>query len=774
MVFSLTLTETSGFFFPNFIVMRFLLPYIFLFLLICDEGFCQDQNNIWHFGNGAGIDFNSGTATAITGGQTNALEATASVCDVNGNLLFYTDGVTAWNKNHAIMPNGTGLAGGTSATQTLIVPKPGDCSKYYIFQVQDHQVGSNNLSYSLVDMCLNNGLGDVVSGSKNIFLNSPCGEKLTAVKHQNGKDIWVIGHKLNSNQFIAYLVTSAGVQSPVTTSIGGSHGANLMIGPAKASHNGNKICVANTFGSLCELFDFNNSTGMLSNYVNLFTTYSLPNGIYGIEFSPNDNLVYIATCFGVNNLYQIDLISSSGTTLNIGPTGNYIYGALQMGPDGKIYMARNNTSSLAVISSPNVSGTAANFVLNGFTLSTGTTCMSGLPNFVPFSFVDEYNSDFISLGNDTNVACASGLTLAPSANCNSTYTWSTGSTSSSINVSSSGTYWVNVNNICGSDTDTIQVNFTAALNLQISGPDSICPWTSNYLTATGATSYSWSTGANSATTWINPGVSTSYAVTGTTGACTATAVHFVNVVQSPTVTASGPTQMCQGESLLFTASGAPGIQWFGSFNISDPQNDTTYISPDSSLTLFVTGSNYCGIDTDWFSITVDPVPVTSFISGSDCNAFSFDAATSPGATYSWNFGDGTLSQLEDPAHSYSQAGTYALSLVVSLNGCTDTISQAITASAGQFEDLIVPNTFTPNGDIVNDVYKLYSENICFPTVIEAAIYNRWGQMVFETEDIFSHGWDGKFQGKAVPDGVYFIMLYRKNELIFHGPLHIFR
>ena len=119
----------------------------------------QGEGNIWYFGANAGIDFNSGTATAVTNGSLNSFEGCASICDAGGNLLFYTDGVTVFNSNHAAMPNGTGLSGHDNSTQSaIIVKKPGSTSKYYIFTT-DFQANINGLQYSEVDMTLQGGLG---------------------------------------------------------------------------------------------------------------------------------------------------------------------------------------------------------------------------------------------------------------------------------------------------------------------------------------------------------------------------------------------------------------------------------------------------------------------------------------------------------------------------------------------------------------------------------------------------------------------------------------
>ena len=100
---------------------------IVLFLIFVfhpNHSSAQNQTDNWYFGNKAGLNFSTCTPTILTDGQVNTHEGVATISDANGNLLFYTDGVTVWNKQHLIMDNGTGLAGHPSSTQSaVIVPR---------------------------------------------------------------------------------------------------------------------------------------------------------------------------------------------------------------------------------------------------------------------------------------------------------------------------------------------------------------------------------------------------------------------------------------------------------------------------------------------------------------------------------------------------------------------------------------------------------------------------------------------------------------------------
>ncbi|WP_445711840.1 polymorphic toxin type 23 domain-containing protein [Flavobacterium sp.] len=125
--------------------------YCFLLLLFVTLAFSQQEASVWYFGQNAGIKFESnGTITTLTDGQLNTAEGCATLADSNGNLLLYTDGVTVWNRNHGIMPNGTGLMGDPPSTQSAtIVPMPGSVTLFYVFTL-DAFAGGNAAASSFV------------------------------------------------------------------------------------------------------------------------------------------------------------------------------------------------------------------------------------------------------------------------------------------------------------------------------------------------------------------------------------------------------------------------------------------------------------------------------------------------------------------------------------------------------------------------------------------------------------------------------------------------
>ncbi len=352
--------------------------------------FAQKQNNIWYFGEYAGVTFNSGVPIVLTNGVMFQNEGSAVMCDNNGNLLFFTDGVSVWNRNLVKMPNGTGLRGNSSTTQSaLIVPQPGNCNIYYIFTAPAEDT-IIPLCYNIVDLTLDGGLGDI--SLKNIPLYTPVTERLTGTLQSNGEDYWVVSMSYGSNGFLAFSVTSTGVNTTPLISYSGplinaaNGGISDVLGYMKISPDGSKLCYANSgyIGSYSQLFDFNNTTGVVSNNIQLVDSMG-----YGVEFSPDNSKVYIETGEPyIITQYDLSDISSaaiqhSATQIvnkfyNPDSTKVYYGGALELGPDNKIYSDRLQENILSVIDQPNLAGAACNFSDTGIILSD--KCQDGLPN----------------------------------------------------------------------------------------------------------------------------------------------------------------------------------------------------------------------------------------------------------------------------------------------------------------------------------------------------------------------------------------------------------
>ncbi len=369
----------------------------------------QKEGAIWYFGQNAGLDFNQYYPKPLTNGKTETREGVATICDKEGNLLFYTDGQTVYNRNHQMMVNGDGLYGDISSTQSsIIVPKPGKQLEYYIFTVD--QVGTasdpgKGLNYSIVDLLQSPPLGRVTS-QKNILLQANSTERITAVKHKNGTDYWIIAHGWNNWVFHVFLLDKNGIRAYNDIGVGTEHrntdpndrynrGAT---GYLKSSPKGDYLVVAIEGLHIFELFSFNNETAEMRLIARLpagtpDSPQSALSAAYGVEFSPTSNYLYGSTRQG-GFIYQWDLSQPNEQAIIqsmkiLRQNNSILCGALQLGFNGKIYVALSGQPYLGVINSPIQSD--CNYVEHGASLfdnetGRGGKSYFGLPTFLPDFF----------------------------------------------------------------------------------------------------------------------------------------------------------------------------------------------------------------------------------------------------------------------------------------------------------------------------------------------------------------------------------------------------
>ena len=380
---------------------------ILLFIIIPVRSYSQLQTTNWVFGDSAGISFQYDKIEPIANSAIRASEGCSSISDNQGNLLFYTNGETVWDATHTPMPNGKNLNGDISASESsLIIQKPGNDFRYYVFTV-DNMAQSNGLQYSIVNMQKNSGYGDIVD--KNNMLLQPVTEKLAAVKHNNGTDIWVAVHEWGSDAFYAYLLTENGITDTVKSNAGDIHFKDNndrntpAAGCMKFSPNGKWLALS--FSPLPEhksqIFSFNDATGIIDSPVTFPPKNSYPFFLwpYGIAFSPNSKKLYLGTD---TIIYQLDMEHLPGDTTQFKNSATIIrknkyqsafygFSSLQLAPNGKIYVANSDydqnieeldgNSFLDVIRSPNKDGAKCDYKYQGLELKHGKTTL-GFPNFV--------------------------------------------------------------------------------------------------------------------------------------------------------------------------------------------------------------------------------------------------------------------------------------------------------------------------------------------------------------------------------------------------------
>lgn len=341
--------------------------------------FSQGENNNWYFGQYAAVNFSNPIPTALTNSQMYTEEASGTVSDSNGNLLFYTNGETIWTKEHQPMQNGTGLAGHSYSTQQLAIAKnPANPKQYYVFTAALTDPTSSYIAYSIVDMTHgNNGLnmqplGGVLTNFKNIPILNQNGnqfqtEAITLVMHADGLSFWVLIPHLND--LYSYRVTAAGFNPvPVISSL------NISSTLLPTSYFGIKVSPKITYGSgftnyisinlwrpipnsnisyRNKVLSFDNNTGQITSHYSIDVNTT---GSYISEFNKDGKILYL----GQNRVYAIDLIASSSSVVyNLiydgFVTGRSFWG-IQRNSKNEIYISSSNYEYLSKITNPDTYG----------------------------------------------------------------------------------------------------------------------------------------------------------------------------------------------------------------------------------------------------------------------------------------------------------------------------------------------------------------------------------------------------------------------------------
>lgn len=716
-----------------------ILQIIFWVAVFSINAFSQKSAN-WQFGNGAALKFTTNGPSVIENSSINTSEGCATMSDDNGNLLFYTDGVTVWDKNNNIMFNGTGLRGGSSSSQSsIIVPAPGSFNKYYIFT--SVQVESTTLQreycYNLVDMGLRGGLGELVE--KNIVFDTACSERLTAANNSNGTDFWIITNSLRSNTFKSFALTSTGLSTqPIINIVGDTIDAG--IGMCKVSPDGKWLVQTfsrpNGLGS-AQLFTFNSSNGQISNPISLNSIF---NCTYGCAFSPNSKRLYLGAGFNCsgnpNNSFvqytltipRETLIQGSRTNITINsPISASFIGDLSIGLDDKLYLARVG-QKLSRFENPNDTGTNLIFTDNAVSFESPKRVNLGLPNFY-----NNINLPPTSIKVE-KVSCLTYKFSFPSSNTFSfrgIYSWNFGDgtliNNDSIPLhtfkrSLNDSFFVTLN--FRSPDNSVSVNQQVIVilpskpitNFDISSngcANSLVNFNSNSSSANGAiTDYFWSLGDG--TTKSIAQFSKKYNDTGNylikllitdTLGCKSDTIS-TSVIINKQVTANFFLQgaYCSETALqLFDSSKSINVninswKYFWNNNNSYTSNTSGNFLPIFAkedlyeIKLIVQTLEGCVSDTVTKNYFINNRPKANFLLPKNCildlsNFISTSTLTGNSTinAYKWDFGVidvlGDTSTLINPSYKYTAAKTYPVKLLVTSNqGCKDSIVQNFTVN----------------------------------------------------------------------------------------------
>ncbi|MFC4635606.1 T9SS type B sorting domain-containing protein [Dokdonia ponticola] len=382
--------------------MRLLIAVI-VFVLFSIQASAQRDAANWYFGNFAGLDFNSGVPVVIEDGALDTTEGCSAISDKDtGDILFYTEGTTIWNRNNEVMVNGTDLLGSLSSTQSaVIVPLPGSETLFYIITTDEVQAYQNTgmgngINYSIVSMLGDGGLGEVIEKNTNLLPEGS--EKISVVETADGANYWIVTHFQDA--FFSYLLDASGINTtPVISTIGPNiDDFNNYRGAMKIAPNGSKLAISHclfepSLGGFAYLYDFDNATGVVDNQllINDDLVY------YGVEFSSDSSKLYFSGKT-VDNMGQSDRIVIEQYDLNatsIVDTRYFVLnldngllsdlaGALQIAMDRKIYHALPGTN-LSVINNPKLVGPSVNFTQESVNLGFRSSSF-GLPQYIQSFF----------------------------------------------------------------------------------------------------------------------------------------------------------------------------------------------------------------------------------------------------------------------------------------------------------------------------------------------------------------------------------------------------
>lgn len=725
------------------------------------------RENVWAFGDHAGLDFNGRSPVAI---KTSIVtrEGCASISDEKGRLLFYTDGTSVWDRNNVLMPNGKDLPGfGVNITSStvqgsMIMPMPGSSTKYYVFSLGAIELGHfGELYYSIVDMELNNGLGDLSMMGK--LLENGLAEHMTGVAGNNC-DIWLLTISSTTGSLNAYKIEASGIHTnPVLSP---TIGSIEKYGTIDVSPDRKRLAIAKND---LLLMNFDAETGTATNPVLLNT----PNGYYGTCFSPDGSKLYSSSG---SVLQQFDLSSRDVQKIKASRmTISSQAFSMKRGPDNKIYVTTglNGTSpALNVINYPNLAGMDCQLMRPGIQLLPGTAHNLGLPNVVPM-----ITNRRVYHTTTDSIFCPQPVLLTASNPYGKNYIWEDSSTGITRQVDGAGVYWLSyqVSSDCILDdehVDTFNIVYPVKdYEVSFSADNLICI---DHVVRFENTSdphynnFKWSFGNQDSAMLVNP--SYTYTKAGTyevmligkiDDICPDTAYQIITVDPViPTAFVTSRDSICKGESIAFSqdmmSPTIVDLQWQfgdGAEMIFLNEREVRHAYEGAGIFRVTLNSNFRACPDTSFTSPVYVFDLPEVTLGADQKICPGDPpiilknlSTTPTSIYyyKWNTGD-TAENIK-----VMQPGIYNLTISAGPLGCSNTASVQIAKDC--FMD--IPNAFTPNGDGINDYFfprQLLSKHL---SRFKMQVFNQWGQLVFQTTQIYGRGWDGKFNDREQPLGVY--------------------
>ena len=835
----------------------------------------EKQAYNWYFCMDAGLNFgqtpplvlSDGNVNTITGYETDpngviypesafiTYGGSSVMSDAEGNLLFYTDGNTVWNKNHDVMVNGTSLICGAYGKQNnIIIPAPGNPDKYYIFTIKEpsywtlpfpfpigNPLYSWRVVYSEVDMSLDNGLGGITV-NKNViidgsdeqnFLAGSYYPRMSATYHSDGHQIWVMTHGIGDNEFRAFLISDSGVNTtPVISAIGViPDGYPDTMAQFKFSPDGTKFVKSLQLWDErknVEIFNFDKSTGQVTGILATLGYEQFINegeivGIQGLEFSPNSKLLYTTgATSGALKQFNLesgneDVIKASGITLSGTEDPLQFNHFMQVGPDGKIYVAYSEEafggwgspmalSTINVVDYPNNIGAGCSFHPNAIDLGSGKAGHS-FPNFIQDYFAsgilheehcEGLATTFSTLripgitditwnfGDPDSGGNNTSLDLEPSHTFSSPGTYTVTAVITSNNAQQTATSQVTIlpapnvimpslsdRSQCADNLGNATFNLTG-LDDFILGGQSPVDYTITYYASSEDLDAGNAIGAP--TEFLTAGQQIYAAVTNTLTGCKS--LMQLELVVNPLPVPGNPANIeeCGNASSvaafdltqqISSILGDLNPQEYSVVFYTDPELTNEIQQPQmfnsEGQTIYTTLENAatgCSVASQ-FNILVLPqpsLPENSTFEG--CSPFDLVAiAGEPESGTSYSFYNSEEDALSD-VNAIANANKYVVKdntgriyIRAQDNNGCVNVGELVIESGNCF----IPRGISPNGDGMNDTFNLSGFD-----VKALKIFNRYGQEVYSKTN-YTNEWAGQSASeKELPSGTYYYMIESDN------------
>ncbi len=487
--------------------------------------------------------------------------------------------------------------------------------------------------------------------------------------------------------------------------------------------------------------------------------------IFNPNASPTVNTTYSLTVTDINGCIATDIVIVNVNSLPIVvavPDSTVCPGQnIQLQASGAstyTWSPLNNLNNGGIANPICNALTPTNYSVTGIDINGCSNTATVSINLFPSAIANAGNDTSICIGNAVQLNGAGGIIFnwSPSSAFDSSAVFNP--TANPISTTTYNLHVTDINGCTATDEVLVIVN---PLPIVVAGADvQICFQASTLMSATGATNYLWSPSLtlNSSTGSIvnaSPDSLTVYTVIGTdmNGCSAQDSVSVFVLPQLNAIAANGGT-ICIGGVLQLGVSGGNQYLWSPSNSLDNPFSPNPFASPIQTTTYTVIVSDgICEVDTLSIVVIVNPSPYCN--AGQDFEIPSgteiqLNGTATPFATYSWSPADGlSCTDCLTPLVTATVNTTYTLT-TISQDGCKSEDEMIIKVACPN-DILFVPNAFTPNGDNKNEKFRVRAIGIKELNYFK--IYNRWGQLIWETSDL-NDGWDGTYNGIKLPPGVY--------------------